>query len=124
MKDGLIQPRFLLEETIAQCAALADAPGASNPFAEPVNRIPASFPAVDRQQLRDAIIAAVDLKVRPAYAKLKTFIASEYAPRGRALPGIWSLPDGAARYRFAIHVQTTTELSGAQIHEHRSRAGR
>jgi len=117
LKDGLSQPRFLLEQTAAQCAAVADAPGASNPFAEPANRIPVSFPAVDRQQLRDAIITAVDAKVRPAYAKLKTFITSEYAPRGRALPGIWSLPDGAARYRFAIHTQTTTELSGAQIHE-------
>jgi uncharacterized protein (DUF885 family) len=27
------------------------------------------------------------------------------------------LPDGDARYRFAIHTQTTTELSGEQIHE-------
>jgi uncharacterized protein (DUF885 family) len=117
VKDGLVQPRFLLEQTIAQCGAVADAAGASNPFGEPVNRIPASLPAVDRQQLRDAIITAVDTKVRPAYAKLKSFIASEYAPRGRTQPGIWSLSDGAARYRFAIHSQTTTELSGAQIHD-------
>lgn len=117
LKDGLIQPRFLLEQTVAQCAAVADAAGASNAFAEPVNRIPASFAAVDRRQLRDAIITAVDLKVRPAYTKLKVFIASEYAPRGRASPGLWALPDGAARYGFAIHTQTTTELSGAQAHE-------
>ncbi len=117
LKDGLVQPRFLLEQTVAQCAAVADAAGASNPFAEPVNRIPASFSALDHQQLRDAIITAVDSKVRPAYAKLKAFIAAEYAPRGRLQPGIWSLPDGAARYRFAIHTQTTTEFTGAQIHE-------
>jgi uncharacterized protein (DUF885 family) len=116
LRDGLIQPRFLLEQTVAQCAAVADAAGVSNPFAEPANHIPTSFPAADRQQLREAIIAAVDGKVRPAYAKLKTFIASEYAPRGLAVPGIWALPDGAERYRFAIHTQTTTELSAAQIH--------
>ncbi len=117
VKDGLVQPRFLLEQVVAQCADLADAAGTASPFAEPVNRIPASFPLADRQQLRAAILASVDLKVRPAYTKLKSFIASEYAPRGRTSPGIWALPDGAARYRFAIHTQTTTDLSGGQIHE-------
>ena len=117
LKNGLIQPRFLLEKTVVQCATLADAAGASNPFAEPAGRIPQSFPEADRQQLRAAIIAAVDGKVRPAYARLGTFIANEYAPRGRPEPGIWSLPDGDARYRFAIHTQTTTSLGGEQIHE-------
>ena len=117
LKDGLIQPRFLLEKTVTQCAALAAAAGASSPFAEPSARIPASFPAAERQQLRDEMIAVVDGKVRPAYARLKTFIADEYAPRGRMEPGVWSLPDGDARYRFAIHTQTTTDLSGEQIHD-------
>jgi uncharacterized protein (DUF885 family) len=117
LKDGLVQPRFLLEKTVVQCASLVDAAGVSNPFAEPAGRIPESFAAADRKQLRDAIIAAVDKKVRPAYAKLRTFIANEYAPKGRTEPGIWSLPDGDARYRAAIHTQTTTDLSGEQIHE-------
>jgi len=117
LKDGLVQPRFLLEKTVTQCAALADAAGASSPFAEPAARIPASFPAAERQQLRAEMIAVVDGKVRPAYARLKTFISDEYAPRGRMEPGVWSLPDGDARYRFAIHTQTTTDLSGEQIHD-------
>jgi uncharacterized protein (DUF885 family) len=117
LKDGLVQPRFLLEKTVTQCAALADAAGASNPFAEPVTRMPVAFQAAERQQLRSEIIAAVDGKVRPAYARLKTFIADEYAPRGRSEPGIWSLPDGDARYRFAIHTETTTGLTGRQIHD-------
>jgi uncharacterized protein (DUF885 family) len=117
LKDGLVPPRFLLEKTAVQCATLANKAGAASPFAEPVARMPASFPAADRRQLRDAIVAAVDQKVRPAYARLKTFIATEYAPRGRTEFGVWSLPDGDARYRFAIHTQTTTDLDGAQIHD-------
>jgi uncharacterized protein (DUF885 family) len=117
LKDGLIQPRFLLEKTVTQCAALADAAGAANPFAEPAARIPESIPAVVRRELREEIITAVDGKVRPAYARLARFIADEYAPKGRIEPGIWSLPDGDTRYRFAIHTQTTTALSGEQIHD-------
>jgi uncharacterized protein (DUF885 family) len=117
MKDGLMQPRFVLEKTVAQCAALADPPGISNPFAEPATRIPDSLPARERALLRGEVIAAVDGKVRPAYAKLQAFIAGEYAPKGRTEPGIWSLPDGVERYRYAIHVQTTTGLSAEQIHD-------
>jgi uncharacterized protein (DUF885 family) len=117
VRDGLVQPRFVLEKTATQCAELAGTAAEASPFAEPAARIPASFPAADRRQLRDAIIAAVDGKVRPAYAKLRTYIATDYAPKGRSEFGIWSLPDGDARYRFAIRMQTTTSLSGEQIHE-------
>jgi len=117
IRDGLVQPRFVLEKTVTQCAELAGAAGDASPFAEPLARMPASFPATDHQQLRDAIISAVDGKVRPAYARLRNFIAADYAPKGRSEFGIWSLPDGDARYRFAIRVQTTTNLSGEHIHE-------
>ena len=117
MKDGLIQPRYLLEKTVVQSGTLADTAGASSPFAGPAASIPASFAAADRQQLRDDILAAVDGKVRPAYARLNTFLAEEYAPQGRKEFGVWSLPDGDARYRYAIHTQTTTNLSSDQIHE-------
>ena len=117
LKDGLIQPRYLLEKTVLQSAQLADAAGSASPFAEPAQRIPASFPAADRQRLREAIIAAVDGRVRPAYARLQTFLATEYAPKGRTEFGIWSLPEGEERYRFAIQRQTTTSLSSDQIHE-------
>jgi uncharacterized protein (DUF885 family) len=112
LKDGLIQPRYLLEKTVLQSAQLADAAGSASPFAEPAERIPASFPAADRQRLREAIITAVDGKVR----RLQTFLATEYAPRGRTEFGVWSLPDGEERYRFAIQRQTTTSLSSDQIH--------
>ena len=117
LKDGLIQPRYLLEKTVAQSTTLADAAGESSPFAAPVASIPASIPAADREQLRADILAAVDGKVRPAYARLKTFLAEEYAPKGREQFGVWSLPDGDARYRYAIHTQTTTSLTSDQIHE-------
>ncbi len=117
IRDGLVQPRFLLEQVVAQCATVADAAGTASPFAEPIQRIPASFPAAAHRQLREAILTAIDTKVRPAYTKLKSFIATEYAPHGRVQPGIWALPDGAERYRFAIHTYTTTELSAEKIHE-------
>jgi uncharacterized protein (DUF885 family) len=108
LQEGLMQPRFLLEKAAVQSATLADAAGTSSPFATPAASIPDAIPAADREQLRADILAAVDGKVRPAYARLRTFLAEEYAPKGRAEFGVWSLPDGDARYRYAIRAQTTT----------------
>ena len=117
LKDGLIQPRYLLEKVVVQLNQIAAPAGEANVFGEPVAHFPSDVPAADQQRLRKAILAAVDRQVRPAYRKLAQFVAADYAPHGRTQPGIWALPDGDERYRFAIHVQTTTDLSPAQIHQ-------
>ena len=41
----------------------------------------------------------------------------EYAPKGRSEPGMWSLPDGDARYAFAVKASTTTDLTPEEIHQ-------
>jgi uncharacterized protein (DUF885 family) len=116
-KDGLMPPRFLLEKTIKQCQAIGGPKGAANLFAAPASRFPAGISVADQRRLKAEILRAVDTKVRPAYRKLQQFIAHDYAAKGRIEPGVWSLPDGDARYRFAIHTQTTSDLSPQQIHE-------
>jgi uncharacterized protein (DUF885 family) len=116
-KDGLMPPRFLLEKTIKQCEAIAEPKNMANVFAGPAAHFLAGISAADQRRLQAEILRAIDTKVRPAYRKLQKFISSDYAPKGRLEPGIWSLPDGDARYRFAIHTQTTTDLSPEQIHQ-------
>jgi uncharacterized protein (DUF885 family) len=117
MADGLMQPRYLLEKVAVQARHIADPAGEANVFGQPVANIPESVPAKDRQRLKQAILTAVDQQVRPAYRKLADFVAKDYAPHGRLQEGIWSLPDGDARYRFAIHTQTTTDLDPKRIHQ-------
>lgn len=117
LRDGLMQPRYLLEKVVVQLDQIAAPAGEANVFGQPVVHFPASVPAADQQRLRKAILAAVDEQVRPAYRKLAQFVATDYAPHGRTHEGLWALPDGGERYRFAIHVQTTTDLSPAQIHQ-------
>lgn len=116
-KDHLMPPRFLLEKTVAQCKSIADPAGEANVFAHPVSDFPQGVPAADRKRLHDGIVAAVDNEVRPAYNKLANFIASDYAPKGRTDPGVWALPDGDARYRFAIERLTTTHMDPETIHQ-------
>lgn len=116
-KDGLMPPRFLLEKVAKQCADIEKPAGAKSPFAMPVQKFADSIPVADRARLRRAVIAAVDQDVRPAYRRLTAFVKTEYAPKGRAEPGLWALPNGDALYRFAIHNQTTTDMDPQAIHE-------
>ena len=116
-KDKLMPPKFLLEKTVEQCKNLANAAGEASAFAQPVKEFPASVPEADRKRLHDDIIAAIDHDVRPAYTKLQNFLAKEYAPYGRTLPGVWSLPNGEKLYRYDIRLLTTTNIDPEQIHE-------
>jgi uncharacterized protein (DUF885 family) len=116
-RDGLTPPRFLLDKTVAQCRAIAEPAGESNPFGRPANEIPQDVAPAARERLRSAVVAAVDAEVRPAYHRLADFIAAEYAPRGRSEMGVWSLPDGERRYRYLVRHYTTTDMAPDEIHE-------
>jgi len=49
--------------------------------------------------------------------KFARFVKDEYAPKGRQEVGIWSLPDGPARYAFRVKRSTTTDLTPEEIHQ-------
>jgi uncharacterized protein (DUF885 family) len=116
-KDHLMPPRFLLEKVVKQCQSIAEPAGEASVFGQPVAKFADSVPQADRKRLHDAVIAAVDGKVRPAYRKLADFIAGDYAPQGRTEPGLWALPDGDALYRYDVENQTTTNKSPEEIHQ-------
>lgn len=116
-RDRMMPPRFLLEKTADQCRAIAQPAGEANAFGRPVAHFPDAVPAADRKRLHDAILAAVDNQVRPAYMKLANFIATDYAPKGRTDPGVWALPNGDALYRLDIQEWTTTEMDPEAIHQ-------
>jgi uncharacterized protein (DUF885 family) len=116
LDDGLMPPRFLLEKVAAEADDIASKSGESSPFAKPVKEFPSSVPEPEQNRLREAVLKAIADQVVPTYQRFATFVRTEYAPHGRTDPGIWSLPDGAARYRFAIRRITTTEMAPEEIH--------
>lgn len=116
-KDKLMPPKYLLEKTVEQCKNLAKPAGEENAFGRPVAKFPDSISEADRKRLHDSILAAIDSRVRPAYTKLANFLATAYSPNGRTEPGVWSLPNGDALYRYSIRVLTTTEMDPEEIHK-------
>jgi uncharacterized protein (DUF885 family) len=121
MRDGLrnhrVPPKYLLEKVSSQAQEIADDPLDKSPFADPLRKFPDSISEADRKPLREQIASAVKNEVAPAYAKFAQFVRDDYAPHGRLDPGVWALPDGEARYRFAVRHQTTTDFTADQIHQ-------
>ena len=117
MQDHLMPPRFLMEKVAAEAQDAADKSGEASPFFKPVANFPASISAADQQRLKSAVLAAIQSEVQPAYKSFAAFVRDEYAPHGRSEPGVWALPDGAARYRYEIRRLTTTDLTPEQIHQ-------
>ena len=116
LADKLVPPRNLLEQVVKQAEGLSRTKPEESPFLEPALKFPATFSAKDKARLREAMLVAIRDGVTPAYLRFTTFVAKEYAPHGRAEPGLWALPDGEARYAFAVKQTTTTDLTPAQIH--------
>jgi len=116
MAEKLMPARFLLEKVVTQTEGIAGKKPEESPFAMPLSKIPASFSEADRGRVREAILGTIRDSVAPAYSKFAKFVREEYAPRGRMEPGMWSLPDGDARYATTVRRQTTTNRTPDEIH--------
>jgi uncharacterized protein (DUF885 family) len=117
MADGLMQPKFLLEKVATQSEGIASKKPEDTPFARPLAAMPKDFSAGDQARIREAMIAAIRDSVLPAYVKFAAFVKEEYAPKGRLEPGMWSLPDGNARYAAQVKRLTTTDKTPEEIHQ-------
>ena len=117
MRDKLMPPKYLLEKIPAQVERITSQKPEETPFAMPLKKFPASFSEADKQRLSAAVLAAIKDSVMPTYARFDKFVKEEYAPAGRTNEGIWSLPDGEARYRARIKDMTTTDMSPEEVHQ-------
>jgi uncharacterized protein (DUF885 family) len=117
MAKHLMPPKFLLGKVAAQAKGIAGSKPEESPFARALGKMPDSFSAADKVRLRRLVLAAIGEAVLPAYARFATFVETEYAPNGRTEVGLWSLPDGVARYEARIKSSTTTEMTAEQIHQ-------
>ena len=117
MADGLMPPKFLLEKVVPQAETIAKADPEKSPFAQCLSKFPKTVPEADRKRIHDSLVAIVRDSVDPEYLKFEKFVKDEYAPKGRTEVGLWSLPDGAARYAFRVKESTTTDMTPEEIHE-------
>lgn len=117
MDDNREPPKYLLEKVLVQVNTLAQQKPEDSPFALPLKKFPASIPAAQQTAIREQVLTAIRTQVLPAYVRFGRFLKAQYIPHGRTEPGIWSLPDGDAYYKFLVRQSTTTDLTPEQIHK-------
>lgn len=117
MEKGLMPPAFLLEKVAVQASGMAATDPAESPFAQPLGRFPDDVSEEERERIEAELMAAIEEGITPAYERFATFVADEYAPAGRTEFGMWSLPDGEARYAARVATTTTTEMDPEEIHQ-------
>ena len=111
--DGLMPVKFLMEKIPGQCDGIIIA----DPFLLPTKKYPSSISPEDQQRLTREITEVVQEQVIPAYQQFAAFVRTDYAPHGRTDLSIESLPDGKARYAFAVRQLTTLNVTPAEVHK-------
>ncbi len=115
---GFSVPKAVLagrDTSIANVADLTDPEKSA--LWKPFEKMPASIPAAEQEQLRNQARAAIRGKLTPSYAKLLAFFRSEYMPKARDTLAAEAMPDGKAWYRQQIREYTTLDLSPEEIHQ-------
>ena len=112
---GFTQPAIVVDSIVPTIARLHDLPAEADPLLKPFDKVPAGVAPAQWAALRAEAAGVVQREVRPAQAKLLTFVRDEYRPHARTGVGAGTLPGGAAWYAFQVRHHTTTDLTPDQI---------
>ncbi|HLJ37580.1 MAG TPA: DUF885 domain-containing protein [Steroidobacteraceae bacterium] len=117
--QGVVLPAALLERSLLVIRDTVSADAAHNAlvtsFIERMGKLP-SLAAARRQQLGDEASEAVRDAVYPAYARMSAALVALRPAAAAQGAGVGRLPDGAAYYREALKMSTTTDYTPEQVH--------
>ena len=116
---GTIPPKFILTATIEGIDRFLAAAPADNVLVSSLAAGSKSIEGFGQQDQAAAIMAAQQVvgdAIQPAFLRVRALLAEEL-PLATDDAGLWRLPHGDRAYAAALHVNTTTELSAAKIHE-------
>lgn len=114
---GLLPPRIVVDETLAQMRGFVAVPPRRNVLytALAAKLDSAGVGADDRTRLLAAAEEEIARTVYPAYRRLIAF-EDGLAARAGADVGAWHLPDGDRYYAWALRHYTTTDLAPDSLH--------
>ncbi|MGZ3378452.1 MAG: DUF885 domain-containing protein, partial [Phenylobacterium sp.] len=115
---GFTPPRATLvgrDKSVSNVSQASDAEHTL--FWKPFEHMPQSVSPADQAALRAEAKRTIEGKVMPAYAKLLTFLDTEYIPHTTTVLAAEALPDGKAYYQAQIKEFTTTDMTPEEIHQ-------
>lgn len=116
LKRGFTPPRVVMAGRDTSVAAIAEAKPADTPWLAAFIKLPATIPADRQAAIRSEAEVVVREQVIPAYARLLTFLRTDYLPHLREGLAAEGLPDGKAYYRAQIRAYATVDLAPDEIH--------
>jgi uncharacterized protein (DUF885 family) len=117
VKQGVTQPRILMEKLVPQIDAHIVSDVTSSDFYKPVMNMPVDFSDEDRARLTAAYADKISNTIIPAYRRISNFLSDEYIGAARETVGLYALPNGDAWYAYMVRLRTTTDMSPEQIHQ-------
>ena len=120
MKKGIASkttlPKALTEKVIPQFADFKTDKIEDNQFYTALKMMPTSFSENVKSDLINKYSKTISNKLIPQYAKMATFLKSEYLPASRTTSGIGDLSFGPKYYQTLAKQWTTTTMSPSEIH--------
>jgi uncharacterized protein (DUF885 family) len=116
MAKGVVHPRLVVENMIAQFDNLVAQGVEGSVFYAPVTMFPEGIPAAERQRLTAAYAAQVRDVITPAHRRMRDFLKTDYLPKARASVGLSAIPGGDALYAYRIEQSTTLPLKADAVH--------
>jgi prolyl oligopeptidase len=110
------QARVVMQRVPAQIDRLLAGEPADSPFYKPFRTAPENMPESQWVELQGRAIEVIARELNPALAGFREFLTGTYLPACREQPGIGSLPEGKALYRFLAGYFTTTDMTPEAIH--------
>ncbi len=117
MKAGIVFPKSLVIKMIPQMQSMVVTDAKKSLFYGPINLLPVSFSAADKERLTKEYEASILTVIVPTYKKLADFLQNEYLPKTRTSSGLSSLPGGVEMYAFQVKQQTTTNRTPEDIYQ-------
>ncbi|MFH1475158.1 MAG: DUF885 domain-containing protein, partial [Chloroflexota bacterium] len=108
---GMTAPRIVAERTISQADRILALPVEESPI------VTGARLAEGDDEGRPLVAGAVRDIVNPALVRYRDALRGPYLAATRVDPGLWSAPDGAARYRMAVRRWTSLDLDPVEVHQ-------
>ena len=116
MAQNYMQPKVVIGKVLPQIKAMLVDDVTKSLFYGPVEAMPATFSAGDKQRLTTAYTTAIREQIIPAYSRLYTFLQNEYLLHCRETVGLSAMLNGKAQYAYLVKSSTTTNMTPDQVH--------
>ncbi|MBC7565600.1 MAG: DUF885 domain-containing protein [Pedobacter sp.] len=115
--SGIVLPKALVVKMIPQMQALVVTDPKASLFYGPINLIPKTFSAEEKQKLTQDYINAISTVIIPTYKRLGDFLQNEYLSKARTTSGYSDMPGGAEWYAYLVRQQTTTNKTPEEVYQ-------